>query len=179
MFVPARLRGAFSARALSRLIMTCLYRALGAGVAIGFMESFARLGNHDAARVPFVTSIVLTLLGPESAPAQPYAIVAGHLVSSIAGLAALICLRQGEAAAALGVAAAALLMALLRALHPPAGIDAFLIAYLGLPWSWIVNPVFIGAILLAGFSRLWTSGSNYLAPKESPLRSTGADRVSP
>jgi CBS-domain-containing membrane protein len=75
-----------------------------------------------------VTPIVLTLLGPESASAQPYAIVAGHLVWSIAGLAALMCLGQGKPAAALGVAAAALLMALLRALHPPAVIDAFLIA---------------------------------------------------
>ena len=167
MFVPAGLRGAFSARALSRLTMTCLYRALGAGLAIGFMESFARLGHHDAARVPFVTSIVLTLFGPDNASAQPYAIFTGHLVSSVAGLAALLCLGQGEAAAALGVAAAAALMAVLRALHPPAGIDAFLIAYFGLPWSWIVNPVLIGAILLAGFSRLWASGGNYLSPKES------------
>lgn len=165
LLVLARIHGLGTARNFSRLAMACLYRALGAGLAIGLMESLARLGHHEAVRVPFVTSIVLTLFGPDSAPAQPYAIVTGHLVSSIAGLGALICLGQGDAAAALGVGAAALLMTVLRALHPPAGIDAFLIAYLGLPWSWIVSPVLIGAVLLAVFSRFWATGGRYLSPK--------------
>jgi hypothetical protein len=105
------------------------------------MERLARLGHHEVVRVPFVTSIVLTLFASESTPAQSYAAVIGHLVSSIAGLAALICLGPGDAAATLGVGAAALLMMASRALHPPAGVDAFLIAQLDLPWSWIVNPV--------------------------------------
>lgn len=160
-----RIGGADAISDLSRLAMIGLYRAFGAGVAIGIMENLARLGQHEAIRVPFVTSIVLTLFGPASAPAQPYAIVAGHLVSSIAGLGALICLGPGDASAALGVGAAALLMAASRAMHPPAGIDAFLIAYLGLPWSWIVSPVLIGAVLLAAFSRLWATGGRYLSPK--------------
>jgi CBS-domain-containing membrane protein len=131
------------------------------------MESLARLGHQEAIRVPFVTSIVLTLFGHETAPAQAYAVVVGHLVSSLAGLAALFCLGQGDAAAALGVGAAALLMATFRALHPPAGIDAFLIGYLGLPWSWVVNPVLIGAVMLAAFSRLWALGGSYLAHAET------------
>ena len=42
-----------------------------------------------------------------------------------------------------------------RAMHPPAGIDAFLVAGLGLPASWIVNPVVVGAVLLVGYSRAW------------------------
>jgi CBS-domain-containing membrane protein len=145
-----------------RQVIAGLYRALGAGVAIGIMESLARFGHHEAVRVPFVTSIVLTLFASESTPAQPYAVVTGHLVSSIAGLAALVCLGPGDAAAALGVGVAALLMVASRALHPPAGIDAFLIGQLGLPWSWIVNPVLIGAVLLAVFSRLWVSGGRHL-----------------
>ncbi len=146
-----------------RQVLAWLYRGLGAGVAIGIMESLARLGHHEAVRVPFVTSIVPTLFAPESTPARPYAVVTGHLVSSIAGLAALACLGPGDAAAALGVGAAALLMMASRALHPPAGVEAFLIAQLGLPWSWIINPVLIGAVLLAAFSRLWASGGRYLS----------------
>jgi CBS-domain-containing membrane protein len=149
-----------------RQVIAWLYRALGAGVAIGVMESLARLGHHEAVRVPFVTLIVLSLFASESTSAQPYAVVTGHLVSSIAGLAALVCLGPGDAAAALGVGAATLLMVASRALHPPAGIDAFLIAQLGLPWSWIINPVFIGAVLLAAFSRLWASGGRYLSIQE-------------
>jgi hypothetical protein len=50
-----------------------------------------------------------------------------------------------------------------RAMHPPAGIDAFLVAGLGLPTNWIVNPVVIGALLLAGYSRVWMLGEHCLS----------------
>ena len=56
-----------------------------------------------------------------------------------------------------------------RALHPPAGVDAFLIAQLDLPWSWIVNPVLIGAILLAGFSQIWAWGGSYLSVQSTDI----------
>jgi hypothetical protein len=56
-----------------------------------------------------------------------------------------------------------------RAMHPPAGIDAFLVAGLGLPMSWAVSPVLIGALLLAGFSRLWAAGGDRLSqPRRAP-----------
>ena len=45
----------------------------------------------------------------------------------------------------------------------PEEVRAFVAAQLGLPWSWIVNPVLIGAVLLAAFSRLWASGGRYLS----------------
>jgi hypothetical protein len=48
-------------------------------------------------------------------------------------------------------------------MHPPAGIDAFLVARLGLPTSWIVNPVVIGVLLLAGYSRVWMLGEHCLS----------------
>lgn len=139
-----------------------LYRALGAGVAMAIMEAFARFGHQELARVPFVTSIVLTLAAPDSQPAQPYAVIAGHLLSSLAGVIALLCLGPGDAASAVAVGLAALLMLALRALHPPAGIDGFLIAEFGLPLGWVVNPVLIGALLLAAFSRLWALGERRL-----------------
>jgi CBS-domain-containing membrane protein len=151
----------FSAR-----VTVWLFRALGAGMAIEIMESAARLDHLRVVRVPFVTSIVLTLFASESRQAQPYAVIAGHLISSIAGQAALVCLGPGDAAAALGVGAAGLLMVSSRALHPPAGVDAYLVAQLSLPWSWIVNPVLIGAVLLAAFSQLWASLGRRLLMKD-------------
>jgi CBS-domain-containing membrane protein len=147
-------------------IVLWLYRALGAGMAIGVMESLARFGHHEAARVPFVTSIVLTMAAPEAQPARPYAVIVGHLLSAVAGMVAFICLGPGDAATAFGVGLAALLMLVCRALHPPAGIDAFLVAQLGLPWSWIVNPVLIGAVLLAAFAWLWAAGERQLFTTE-------------
>jgi hypothetical protein len=48
-------------------------------------------------------------------------------------------------------------------MHPPAGIDVFLVAGLGLPANWIVNPVVIGAVLLAGYSRVWVLGEHHFS----------------
>lgn len=144
-------------------IVVWLCRALGAGLAMGIMELLARVAQEPLARVPFVTSIVLALSLPDSEPAQPYAIIVGHLASCVAGFTALWCLGSGETASAVGVGLAALLMLVLRAMHPPAGIDAFLIAGWGLPASWLLSPVLIGAVLLALFSRLWSMGERRLA----------------
>lgn len=148
-------------------IVIWLYRALGVGLAIGIMEVLARFGHHEAAQVPFVTSIVLTLTAPDSAPAQPHAVVLGHLLSASAGMVALSCFGPGDTAAVVGVGLAALLMLTCRSLHPPAGIDAFLVAQLSLPWSWVVNPVLIGALMLAAFSWLWAAGGRRLFSADS------------
>jgi len=139
-----------------------LYRALGTGLAIAFMELLARTSNQPLSQVPFVTSIVLTLSLPDSEAAQPYAVIAGHLLSTAAGFAALWCLGAGMTASAVGVGLAALLMMAARAVHPPAGIDAFLVPLLGMPAGWIFNPVLVGAVMLAAFGKLWSRGEGLL-----------------
>lgn len=113
-------------------------------------------------RVPFVTSIVLTFGMPENEAAQPYAVIAGHLLSTLAGFAALWCFGAGTTGAAIGVGLAALLMLSARAMHPPAGIDGFLVPLLGLPLSWGLQPVLTGAVLLAVLARLWSRGEGWL-----------------
>ena len=148
-----------------RQVAIWLYRAIGAGVAIAIMELLARIAHQPLARVPFVTSIVLTMALPDSEPAQPYSVIGGHLLSCAAGFAALWLSGPGEVSSASAVGLAALLMLLARAMHPPAGIDAFLVAELGLPASWILSPVLLGALLLASFSRLWVLGEHRLGPR--------------
>jgi CBS-domain-containing membrane protein len=145
-----------------RALAVWIYRAVGAGLAIAVMESLARIGHQPLARIPFVTSIVLTMAMPDSEPAQPYPVIAGHLLSSAAGFAVLWALGPGEASRAVAVGLAALLMLGCRAMHPPAGVDAFLVAGFGLPASWIINPMLIGAVLLAGYSRVWAFGEHHL-----------------
>jgi len=143
-------------------ITKCLYRAIGAAIAIALMEALAQWAGEPLVRVPFVTSIVLTLGIPESEAAQPYAVVAGPLLSTLAGFASLWCLGTGTTPAAVGVGVAALLMLSARAVHPPAGIDGFLVPLLGLPLGWTVKPVLIGAVLLALFAKLWSRGERLL-----------------
>ena len=145
-----------------RIVTKCLYRAIGAAIAIALMEALAQWAGEPLARVPFVTSIVLTLGMPESEAAQPYAVVAGHLLSTFAGFAALWYLGAGTTAAAVGVGLATLLMLSARAAHPPAGIDGFLVPLLGLPLDWALKPVLVGAVLLALFAKLWSRGEGLL-----------------
>jgi CBS-domain-containing membrane protein len=135
-----------------------LYRGTGAALAIALMEVIAGYADEPLSRVPFVTSIVLVLTLPHSEASRPYCVVVGHMCSSLAGLAALLLLGQGTSASAVGVGLAGFLMLALRAPHPPAGIDAFLIALNGLSLRWILSPVLAGCILLVLYAQLWRWG---------------------
>jgi CBS-domain-containing membrane protein len=139
-----------------------LYRAFGAGLAITLMEMLARLADEPLARVPFVTSIVLVTALPDSEAAKARAIIGGHALASIAGWLSHVLMGPSEMASSVAVALAALGMIATRTLHPPAGIDAFLIPSQNLSWDWIVSPVLTGALLLAGFAKLWAAGERHL-----------------
>jgi CBS-domain-containing membrane protein len=108
--------------------------------------------------VPFITSIVLVMALPDSLPARPRALIGGHLFSCLAGWLGATLFGPGQIASAVGVGVASLAMIATGTLHPPAGIDAFLIATGTMPADWILNPVLIGTLMLAGFARAWTEG---------------------
>jgi len=139
-----------------------LYRATGAGIAIALMELLARVADEPLSRVPFVTSIVLVMALPYSPPARPYAVIGGHMLSCAAGLLAVWTLGPGEAAVAVALGLALLFMLTFGALHPPAGIDAFLIAAFGLPLVWVLSPVLVGAVFLVGYTKVWSAGERWL-----------------
>ncbi len=134
-----------------------VFRGVGAGVAIALMELLADYSGEPLSRVPFVTSIVLVLALPHSEAARPYAVLVGHACSCCAGFAAAYLLGAGATSSAVGVGLAGFLMLALRAPHPPAGIDAFLIATHDLGLRWAVSPVLMGCILLVSFSLVWSS----------------------
>jgi CBS-domain-containing membrane protein len=135
-----------------------LYRALGTALAIAIMELLAPYAQQPLWRIPFVTSIVLVTALPRSEASRPYAVIAGHMSSCACGLLALAILGPGNAASALAVGLASFAMLLLRAPHPPAGIDAFLIGGSGLTAGWVLSPVLIGCLLLVAFSQSWLVG---------------------
>jgi CBS-domain-containing membrane protein len=86
----------------------------------------------------------------------------GHMSACACGLVALAILGPGNSASALGVGLASFAMLLLRAPHPPAGIDAFLIGGSDLTASWVLSPVLIGCLLLVAFSQSWLLGERAL-----------------
>src|SRR5258707_3644045 len=59
---------------------------LGGAIAIGVMELFSFAALYPLAVIPFATSIVLVIGSPDVEPAQPRALIGGHLISALVGL---------------------------------------------------------------------------------------------
>lgn len=127
----------------------------GCAVAIYIMESSSALAAYPMAAVPFATSIVLVISQPNALPAQPRALIGGHLISALVGLLVLALTGPGAVPAAVAVGLAVLAMVLTGTLHPPAGINPLLVVSGNLPWSFLVAPVLVGALMLAAFAFAW------------------------
>jgi CBS-domain-containing membrane protein len=128
---------------------------LGGAIAIGVMEWFSLSARYPLAAIPFATSIVLVIGSPEAEPAQPRALVGGHLVSTMVGLIVLFFAGTHAWAAALAVGLAILAMYLTDTFHPPAGINPLLVVSNNLGWTFLFVPVLAGALLLALFAFVW------------------------
>ncbi|NEU97603.1 HPP family protein [Bradyrhizobium uaiense] len=126
-----------------------------AAIAVGTMEWCSVAAGYPLAVIPFATSIVLVMGSPEAAPAQPRALIGGHLVSALAGFAVLRLTGPHAWAAAAAVGVAILAMVLTDTFHPPAGISPLLIVSGNLPWSFLLAPVLAGVLLLAAFAYGW------------------------
>lgn len=129
--------------------------ALGGAVAIGIMEWFSAFSEFPLASIPFATSIVLVMGLPQAVPAQPRALVGGHLISALAGFAVLQLTGPESWAAALAVGVAIVAMHATGTFHPPAGINPLLIVTGNMPAIFLVVPVAVGALLLAAFAFVW------------------------
>jgi len=128
---------------------------LGAAIAIGVMEWFSLASRFPLAVIPFATSIVLVIGSPDAEPAQPRALIGGHLISTLVGLVVLKLTGPNAWAAAAGVGLAVLAMYLTGTFHPPAGINPLLVISNNLPWTFLFAPVFLGALMLTAFALAW------------------------
>jgi CBS-domain-containing membrane protein len=142
-------------RTLSRTWPFILAGAAGGAVAIGAMEYFAAHSAFPLAMIPFATSIVLVMGSPDAPPAQPRALIGGHLVSALVGLLVLAVTGPEAWAAALAVGLAIAAMHVTGTFHPPAGINPLLIVLNNLGWSYLAMPVAAGVLLLTAFAFLW------------------------
>jgi len=138
-----------------RQLLPILVGAAGGGVAIGIMEAFSISTAFPLVAIPFATSIVLVLGSPEAAPAQPRALIGGHLVSTLVGLLVVKACGPAVWAAALAVGLAMVAMHLTGTFHPPAGIDPLVVVTNNMSWSFLFAPVGIGALLLTLFAFAW------------------------
>src|SRR5262245_53983680 len=127
----------------------------GGALAIAAMEMYSATAQFPLVAIPFATSIVLVMGTPDAEPAQPRALVGGHLISTAVGLLTLSVTGASPWAAAVAVGLAMAAMHATRTFHPPAGIDPLIVVAQGMPWSFLLAPVGIGALAVAAFAWLW------------------------
>lgn len=132
-----------------------LWRSLGGAICIVAMFFFSGMSELPLMLIPFATSIVLVFGLPDVEPAQPRALVGGHVVCTLAGLAFSYAFGPSPWIAAFAVGAAMVAMHYSRTMHPPAGIDPLIIVNEHLPWTFFFIPVLAGSVLLACFAFLW------------------------
>jgi CBS-domain-containing membrane protein len=94
--------------------------AAGGALAIATMEAFSVRTAFPLVAIPFATSIVLVLGTPKAEPAQPRALIGGHLISTLVGLLVVKIAGPAAWAAALAVGLAMIAMHLTGTFHPPA-----------------------------------------------------------
>jgi CBS-domain-containing membrane protein len=138
-----------------RNVLAGTVAGVGAAIAIGAMEWFSLESHFPLVTIPFATSIVLVIGSPQVEPAQPRALIGGHVVATLVGLAVLHFTGPHAWASATAVGLAVLAMYVTGTFHPPAGINPLLVVSNNLPWSFLFAPVLAGALLLTGFAYLW------------------------
>lgn len=138
-----------------RLVAAGVIAGLGSALAIGGMEWLSVAADYPLIIIPFATSIVLVIALPDAEPAQPRALIGGHLVSTIAGLVVVMLTGPSAWAAAAAVGLAVFAMVITDTMHPPAGINPLLVVLNNLSWPFLIAPVLAGALLLALFAFIW------------------------
>jgi len=135
--------------------LAVLAGATGGAIAIGIMEAFSMSTAYPLMAIPFATSIVTVLGSPAAEPAQPRALIGGHLMSTLVGVLMVKICGPAAWAAAMAVGLAMIAMHLTGTFHPPAGIDPLVVVVNDLSWSFLFAPVGVGALLLALFAFCW------------------------
>lgn len=136
--------------------------SMGGLCAVALLALLSVWSGHVLIVAPLGASSVLLFGYPRSPLAQPRNVVLGNTLGGFIGLGLVAFLGQGPVVLALAVALTILLGQQFRCLHPPAGGMAFLAAFLGVNWHFLLFPVLSGSLLLVlmawAFSR-WVPGA--------------------
>jgi CBS-domain-containing membrane protein len=130
------------------------------GLAIGLSVGLAALLAVSLSPLPMTLALgasAMIIFGlPDTVVAQPRAVLGGHFMSSLAGLATLVLtgpLPPGPAQAAafgLAMALASMIMLATRTVHPPAMGTALTFLLVGPHWPAILLPLAGGVLILIG-----------------------------
>lgn len=153
---------------------------LVAGIAVlllGLALKFLTLDSYPLLMLAsMAASAMLLFAAPHSPMAQPWNLVAGHLVSALAGLLSIQFIHEPLLAAGLGVGAAIFLMHYLNCLHPPGAATALLVVlnstqFHSMGWKWAMLVVAVNAclsLILALLINNLIPGRRYPMPQVPP-----------
>ncbi len=167
-------------------IVACLGAMIGIGITAAISAAFVGSSTGLPLLVaPMGASAVLLFAVPASPLAQPWPVIGGNVISALVGLAVVQLVPDWRLAAAIAVAAAILVMSVLRCLHPPGGAAALLpvlggaaIREAGLGFA--LAPVGLNAALLVAVGLLFHRLSGHSYPhRPAPLEAAEDPRFRP
>lgn len=124
------------------------------GIALTLLISQLAPGHHAILLVASMgASAVLLFAVPHSAFSTPYAVLGGHLISAVVGIACALFIPYTAVAAPLAVGLAIICMYYLHSIHPPGGATAFFAVTGGpavhaLGLEYVLFPVLMNATIL-------------------------------
>ncbi|MFO1203851.1 MAG: HPP family protein [Tabrizicola sp.] len=145
----------------------------GIGAALGLLLAGLALRGLGLGWLiaPFGASAVLVYAVPNSPLAQPWSVVMGNTLSALVALAVLTALPHHDLAVPLAVGLAIAVMLVTRALHPPGGAVALLVALGGkADWLHILSLVAAGSCLLVAIGVLWNLAVGRVYPFRQPAQ---------
>lgn len=161
--------------AVARPALTEALRAgLGAGVGLFLTGLLATALNVPPFLIaPLGATAFLLFAVPNSPLAQPYAAVVGNSLSALTALCVIRLVADPHLATALAVALAVMVMAAARALHPPGGAVALLVALQARPgaptgFDFALAPVLLDTVLLVVAAIIWNSATGRKYPFRQP-----------
>jgi len=142
--------------------LEALRASFGALVAIALIAVFLLAPEIDTEFglylvAPFGASAVMVFAIPNSPLAQPWSVIVGNMLGALIGVAMCYLVPDASLRVALAVAGAAFAMAMLRALHPPAGGVAMAAALhpeevFPLGFWFVLTPIGLGAVSLVAMA---------------------------
>ncbi|CUX81556.1 MAG: CBS domain-containing membrane protein [Roseibaca calidilacus] len=166
--------------------LEALRASFGALVAIALIAVFLLAPEIDTEFglylvAPFGASAVMVFAIPNSPLAQPWSVIVGNMLGALIGVAMCYLVPDASLRVALAVAGAAFAMAMLRALHPPAGGVAMAAALhpeevFPLGFWFVLTPIGLGAVSLVAMAAVYARLTGRIYPfrqYEGPDRRAG------
>ncbi|WP_338555454.1 HPP family protein [Paenibacillus sp. KS-LC4] len=151
----AKLKDAGGSSVRSPLKVSLPKAAWGAGggfIVIFLLTMLTEKSDLVWIMAPFGATCVLVFGIWDSPLSQPRNVIGGHFISTAVGLLLYHWFGQGSLVMAAGVGLAIGLMMLTKTTHPPAGADPLVVIMAGSSWSFLINPVLLGAIVIVGMA---------------------------